>query len=148
MLKFDKIIPLDRCLIARDQSSKVGWGRFLLKAFFNWDMHVSVFLEYSFKYWFKLVLEWWLKAPLLHCGFLLTDHANQNVRCKSAQFQIYTQNSSAGNQKYMPWSFLFSICVHVRNSGGGDGLRITIVIKHAKNLRGLKMKLKKMQPYL
>lgn len=66
---------------------------------------------------FKLVLRWRLKALLLHCGFLMRDHSDQNVRCKRAQLQICTQNSLAGNQKYMPWCFLFSKQVRLWNGG-------------------------------
>lgn len=65
----------------------------------------------------KLVPRWRLKALLLHFGFIMRDHSDQNVRCHGAQFQTCPPNSSVGNQKYMPWHLLFSIFVCLWDGG-------------------------------
>lgn len=71
----------------------------------------------------KWVLKWRL---LLHCGFSMRDHSDQNVSCKRAWFQICTRNSAATSKKHALTFSFFYFCRTLKE-WVDYGLRITEV---------------------
>lgn len=80
-----------------------------------------------------------LKALLLHYGFLMRDHSDQNVRC--AWFQICTKNSKAPS-KIHALTFPLYVCPSLK-WWAGDGLGITEVTLYSSSRLKFGLKLSK-----
>lgn len=92
--------------------------------------------------------EWLIRTLLLHCGFLMRDHSNQNVRFFCIPFQTCSQNSFVYNPKYMTRLFLSSISAYVRNGGWIMGWKkISEVNSNSLRKRALARQLKRAQAF-